>query len=71
MPTISVEVDVDLSDFDTDDLADELDSRLKGGSGIPGDDALNEIYYAFKFGQEARAVELTRAYVCDALGKIL
>jgi len=29
MPTVSVDVDVDLNDIDTDDLVDELESRLR------------------------------------------
>jgi hypothetical protein len=48
-----VEVDVDLSDFDTDDLIEELESR---GSGTPdfgdGKDVLRAIYEKRRLGQD-------------------
>lgn len=48
-----VEVDVDLSDFDTDDLIEELESR---GSGTPdfgdGKDVLRLIYEKRRLGQD-------------------
>ena len=54
MPTIytEVEVDVDLSDFDTDDLIEELESR---GSGVidygNGKDVLMAIYEKRRVGK--------------------
>ena len=61
MPYISVDVDVDLSDFDTEDLIEELDSRkseygrntnqlleaiwLKRRNGQPYDDLLDKLIY--------------------------
>ena len=65
--TVTVEVDVDLCDFETADLEEELRSRQP----TPMKESLNEIYYAFKHGREGEAVELTRKFVCDELGKIL
>ena len=48
-----VEVDVDLSDFDTDDLLEELESR---GSGVmdygDGADVLRSIYEKRRLGQD-------------------
>ena len=48
-----VEVDVDLSDFDTDDLIEELESR---GSGVmnygDGTDVLRAIYEKRRLGQD-------------------
>ena len=48
-----VEVDVDLSDFDTDDLIEELESR---GSGVmnygDGTDVLQAIYEKRRLGQD-------------------
>lgn len=48
-----VEVDVDLSDFDTDDLIEELESR---GSGTPdfgdGKEVLNAIYEKRRLGRD-------------------
>jgi hypothetical protein len=48
-----VEVDVDLSDFDTDDLVEELESR---GSGVmdygDGKEVLESIYQKRRLGQD-------------------
>lgn len=40
---------------------------------LSGEDAhpLHAIYYAFKFGMNEKAAELSRAYCCDQLGVIL
>jgi hypothetical protein len=48
-----VEVDVDMSDFDTDDLIEELESR-GAGSGDFGDgkDVLRTIYEKRRLGQD-------------------
>ena len=48
-----VEVDVDLSDFETDDLIEELESRV-GGNGEFGDgkDILQVIYEKRRLGQD-------------------
>lgn len=73
-----VEVDVELEDIDTDDLIEELQGRnaLPPMSAIPPLNAedshpLHGIYYALKAGLVERAVELTRAHVCDELGVVL
>lgn len=79
MTTVSVYVDVELDDIDTDDLIRELGRRKKkdAPSGVVpplGSEAkhpLHEIFYAFKFGLGERAPELARAYVCDELGVVL
>lgn len=51
-----VEVDVDLADFDTDDLLEELESR---GSGVTdqgdGREILNTIYLKRRLGQDYQA----------------
>lgn len=78
MAFVNVEVVVDLSDFSTEDLEDELDTRgdrteegnvppLGGEQSHP----VHEIYYAFKFGLNERALELCREYVCNELGVVL
>ena len=65
-----VEVDVDLSDFDTDDLIDELESR---GSGVTdygnGKEILEAIYLKRRMGQDYQ-VELD-ALIYSGLGKII
>jgi hypothetical protein len=49
----SVEVDVDLSEFDTEDLVDELESRGAGGSEFgDGKDILTRIYEKRRLGQD-------------------
>lgn len=71
MPTITVDVDVSLDDFDTEDLVDELESRGESAGDPEDDEGLREVYYALKFGLDDRAMQLMRRYVCDTLGVIL
>lgn len=48
-----VEVDVDLSDFDTDDLIEELESRGSGTTGFgDGSECLRAIYEKRRLGQD-------------------
>lgn len=48
-----VEVDVDLGDFDTDDLIEELESRGSGVLGYgDGQDVLRSIYEKRRLGQD-------------------
>jgi hypothetical protein len=66
----SVEVDVDLSEFDTEDLVEELESR---GSGTPdfgdGKEVLQSIYEKRRLGQDYQA-ELDQL-IWLGLGKIV
>lgn len=76
-----LEVEVPLEDISDEDLLAELACRESVNpadlpSSVPplsGEEThpLHEIYYAFKFGLNYRAMELARAYVCDELGVIL
>jgi hypothetical protein len=56
MPTVytEVEVDVDLNDFDTDDLIEELESRGKGFevASQSGTELLTAIYLKRRLGQD-------------------
>ena len=65
-----VEVDVDLSDFDTDDLIEELESR---GSGVTnygdGKDILNAIYEKRRLGRDYQTELEQLIYL--GLGKIV
>ena len=65
-----VEVDVDLSDFDTDDLIEELESR---GLGVldygDGKEVLESIYQKRRLGQDYQ-LEL-EALIYLGLGKII
>ncbi len=66
--TVEVDVDIDLEDFDTDDLIEELQSRdvvYRGGS----DSILNQIYMAKIRGQDY--TKLVDDLIYNALGKIV
>lgn len=66
-----VYVDVELDEFDTDELIEELESRNKSFGGIANMERIKEIFYALKFGQDAKALELTKVLVQDATGMVL
>jgi hypothetical protein len=70
---VSTYVDVDLDEIDTDDLVKELASRGRSDyAGVADHDVrLREIFEAFYTGLDIHAVNLTRKYVCDALGRTL
>jgi hypothetical protein len=65
-----VEVDVDLGDFDTEDLLDELESR---GSGVmdygDGKEVLESIYQKRRLGQDYQLELETLIYL--GLGRIV
>lgn len=51
--TVYTEVDVDMSDFDTDDLIEELESRGAGtGELLGGKDILQTIYEKRRVGKD-------------------
>jgi hypothetical protein len=65
-----VEVDVDLSDFDTDDLIEELESRGSGALNYgDGTEVLRSIYEKRRLGQDYQT-ELTQL-IWLGLGKIV
>jgi hypothetical protein len=65
-----VEVDVDLSDFDTDDLIEELESRGAGTTDYgDGKDVLLSIYEKRRLGQDYQT-EL-EALIYLGLGRII
>lgn len=70
---IYMHVAVDLSDIDTEDLSEELQSRDDAPLKAPDEatTSLQEIYYALKFGLNDRAIELMRRHVSDQLGVVL
>lgn len=67
---IEVDIDVDLSDFDTDDLIEELKSRNVNWTENP-DLELEDIYKQFAFNNEQKAISLTKKYIEQTLGKTL
>lgn len=68
--TIDIDVDVDLSDFDSDDLIAELEDRGVD-SGIPNDltKQRQSMLRALWDDDEAKAIELLKTYLCDCLGR--
>ncbi len=67
---ITTDVEVDLSDFDDDDIADEYETRGLGGESAVSDEIV-EMFYAFKLGKTERAIELARHIAQEATGRIL
>lgn len=66
---MSVEVEIDLSEIETEDLIAELQSRninppIKSVE-------IEDIYKQFAFGNEVRAVELTKPYIENTIGRVL
>ena len=68
-----VEVDVDLDEIDDDDLIEELKSRSLGDrvNLADTDEDIAEMFYAFKLGQDERAIELAKKIAQDHTGRIL
>ena len=68
-----IDVDIDLDDIDDDDLIDELKSRSLGDrvNLADADEDITEMFYAFKLGQNDRAMELAKKIAQDHTGRIL
>jgi hypothetical protein len=73
MPYITTEVEIDLDDFDTDDLVDELERRGKDATSLSFDDneALTKIWLHDREGRKEEAYALMREYVLEKLGKVV
>lgn len=81
MPSVTVDVDVDLDDFDTDDLVDELEDRMERHPHPRCSNALNryyeggptceELYLAFSMGKTDEALELARKMAEAGTGRML
>lgn len=70
--TVSVDVDVDLSDIDTEDLIEELNGRRDIGMDWYGtDEVLTKIWIHDREGRKEQAYALMRRYVLDRLGKVV
>lgn len=65
-----IDIDIDLEEIDTDDLVEELQRR---NTGVPEGNVedVTEMFYAFKLGNTARAMELAKKIACDHTGRIL
>jgi hypothetical protein len=73
MPYITTEVEIDLDDFDTEDLVDELERRGKDATSLSFDDneTLTKIWLHDREGRKEGAYALMREYVLDKLGKVV
>ncbi|MGN6023399.1 hypothetical protein ACP6NF_03295 [Alcaligenes faecalis] len=69
----TVDVDIDLGEFDTDDLIAELESRGEYLEDNPNGHgpALQAMFQALSLGQEDEALKLLRTYLCDCLGRVM
>lgn len=68
-----VEVDIDLSDFDTDDLIAELRSRdcQVDGGGKLDPFLLDQLYQATVFSMQDKQQDLVKELVYQGIGKII
>lgn len=66
--TVSITVDVDLSEFEDNDLLCELQDR---GVLSNFEDELTEMFYAFKLRNQDRAMEIAKRIASDHVGMIL
>jgi hypothetical protein len=69
--TTEVDVEVDLSEFDTDDLLEELKER--GTDGVAFDDAetLTKAWLHDREGRKEEAYVILREYMLDKLNKVM
>ena len=68
--TVNVDVDVDLSEIDTNDLVDELKDR-DVSIGVDEESILTKIWIHDREGRKEQAYALMREYVLDRLGKVV
>lgn len=72
MPYITTEVEIDLSDFDTDDLVEELERRGGTAPLTPDDnEMLTKIWLHDREGRKDEAYALMREYVLEKLNKVV
>jgi len=69
--TTEVEVDVDLGDFDTEDLVEELERRGTQGVSFDDTETLTKIWQHDREGRKEEAYELMRWYVLEKLGRVV
>ena len=71
MAYITTEVEVDLCDFDTDDLVAELELRGREVSGSDETEVLTKAWLADREGRKDEAYALLREYMLEKLGKVV
>ena len=71
MPYITREVEVDLSEFDTAELIEELASRGQEVGGSDETEVLTKAWRADREGRKDEAYTLLREYMLEKLGKVV
>ena len=66
-----VMVDVDLSEFDTEDLIEELKERGSQGVSFDETETLTKIWLHDREGRKDEAYALMREYVLEKLGRVI
>ena len=66
-----VAVDVDLSDFDTEDLVEELSERGKQGLTFGDNEVLTKAWRADREGRKEEAYAILREYMLEKLNKVV
>lgn len=69
--TVNVDVDVDLSEINTNDLIEELEGRDEGYIGVDEESILTKIWIHDREGRKEQAYALMRVYVLNKLGKVV
>ncbi len=68
---VAVYVDVDLEDFDDDDIRDEYESRGLGDDVVDDREMLTRIWIHDREGRKDEAYALMREYVLEKLNKVV
>lgn len=66
-----VEVDVDLSEFDTEDLIEELNDRGSHGMNFDDTETLTKAWQHDREGRRDEAYAILHKYMLDKLGRII
>jgi len=69
--TVETEVDVDLSEFDTDDLIEELKERGTDGVTFDDTETLTKAWLHDREGRKEEAYAILREYMLDKLNKVV
>jgi hypothetical protein len=69
--TTEVDVDVDISEFDTEDLVDELERRGREGLSFDDHETLTKAWIADREGRKEEAYAILREYMLDKLNKVV
>ena len=67
--TVEVEVDVDMSDFSDKEITEEYNKRFGISEELNGQ--ITEMFYAFQFGKQERAIAIAKKIAQDVTGRIL